>query len=106
MDLSSPHPLGRAPISAVYGIVGIPFVSLRGRNCRFRCHLGCSGLGSAFSLECLDAPMLLLTIYLDQDGSTGFLRIKASRTVERKEISLFKNGKPFTEGNAVILSII
>ena len=38
--------------------------------------------------------MVLLTIYLVQDGSTGFLRIKASRTVERKEISLFKNGKP------------
>lgn len=96
MDLSSPHPLGRAPISAMYGIVGIPFVSLKGRNCRFRSQLGCSGLGSAFSLECLDAPVVLLTIYLDQDGSTGFLRIKASRTVhvERKEISLFKNGKP------------
>lgn len=90
-----PHPLGRAPISPVNGIVGIPFVSLRGRNCRFRSHLGCSGLGSAFSLECLDAPVVLLTIYLVQDGSTGFLYIKASRTVERKEISLFKNGKPF-----------
>ena len=89
-----PHPLGRAPISPVYGIVGLPFVSLRGRNCRFRSHLGCSGLGSAFSLGCLDAPMVLLTIYLVQDGSTGFVRIKASHTVERKEISLFKNGKP------------
>ena len=92
--LPPPHPLGRAPISPVYGIVGLPFVSLRGRNCRFRSHLGCSGLGSAFSLGCLDAPMVLLTIYLVQDGSTGFLRIKASHTVERKEISLFKNGKP------------
>ena len=89
-----PHPLGRAPISPVYGIVGLPFVSLRGRNCRFRSHLGCSGLGSAFSLGCLDAPMVLLTIYLVQDGSTGFLRIKASHTVERKEKSLFKNRKP------------
>ena len=38
--------------------------------------------------------MVLLTMYLVQDGSTGFLRIKAWRTVERKEISLFKNGKP------------
>lgn len=92
--LPPPHPLGRAPISPVYGIVGLPFVSLRGRNCRFRSHLGCSGLGSAFSLGCLDAPMVLLTIYLVQDGSTGFVRIKASHTVERKEISLFKNGKP------------
>lgn len=51
-------------------------------------------LGSAFSLECLDAPVVLLTIYLVQDGSTGVLYIKASRAVERKEISLFKNGKP------------
>lgn len=50
--------------------------------------------------------MVLLTIYLVQDGSTGFLRIKASRTVERKEISLFKNGKPSYRRNAVILSII
>ena len=38
--------------------------------------------------------MVLLTIYLVQDGSTGFLRIKTSHTVERKEKSLFKNGKP------------
>ena len=90
-----PHPLGRAPKSPVYGIVGLPFVSLSGRNCRFRSdHLGCSGRGLASSLGCLDAPMVLLTMYLVQDGSTGLLRIKAWRTVERKEISLFKNGKP------------
>ena len=89
------HLLGRAPKSPVYGIVELPFVSLRGRNCRFRSdHLGCSGRGLASSLGCLDAPMVLLTMYLVQDGSTGFLRIKAWRTVERKEISLFKNGKP------------
>ena len=49
--------------------------------------------------------MVLLNIYLVQDGSTGFLRIKGSRTVERKEISL-KMESLHTEGNAVILSII
>ena len=88
-----PHPLGRAPLSPVYGIVGIPFVSLRGRNCRFRSHLRCSGLGLAFSLECLDAPMVLLTRSGRFDRTFAH-KLGASRTVERKEISLFKNGKP------------
>ena len=101
-----PHPLGRAPISAVYGIVGIPFVSLRGRNCRFRSHLGCSGLGSAFSLECLNAPMVLLTIYLDQDGSTGFLRIRHRVLLSVKKYLYLKMESLHTEGNAVILLII
>ena len=83
--LPPPHPLGRAPISPVYGIVGLPFVSLRGRNCRFRSHLGCSGLGLAFSLECLDARMVLLTRSGRFDRTFAH-KLGASRTVERKEI--------------------
>ena len=66
---------------------GIPFVSLRVRNCRFRSHLGSSGLGSASSLECLDAPMVLLPN--SRRVAKNFVHKGIARTVLRKEISLF-----------------